>query len=132
MELSDDKFCFVCGPENPAGLKLRFAVNEDERSIATAFIPSKYLQGYAGIVHGGIISAVLDEAMTKLAYSLGYNVVTAKLTVRFKTPLLVGAKVRVKGRLLEVSGKTIAAEAVATLEDKTVIAESEGILMLMK
>ena len=132
MELKDDNHCFVCGQDNTGGLKLSFTVDEAARSISTAFTPSKTHQGYEGVVHGGLISTVLDEAMTKLAFSLGMNAVTGRLTVRFKRPLLVGEKVTVTGRILKESGRAIEAEARAVKEDGTVVAEAEGLLMRVK
>ena len=84
------------------------------------------------MVHGGIISTILDEAMTKLAYSLGMNAVTGKLTVRFKNPLLIGEKVRVTGRVIKESGRTVEASAEAVKEDGTVVAVAEGLLVKVK
>ena len=132
MELRDDKFCFVCGPENPLGLRLHFEVDEGARSIKTVFTPVKAHQGYQDVVHGGLISTVLDEAMTKLAFSLGIDAVTAKLTVRFKRPLMVGERVTVTGRLVKESGRVIEAESSAVKDDGTVVAEGAGLLMRVR
>ncbi len=132
MELDDDLMCFVCGPENQGGLRLEFQLDRESRSLSADFTPAKTWQGYKDVVHGGIISTVLDEAMTKLAYSLGINVVTGKLTVRFKRPLLIGEKVRVTGRIIKESGRTVEAAAEAVKEDGTVVAEAEGLLVKIK
>ena len=132
MELDDDQMCFVCGLENQGGLQLKFHLDKDDRSLSADFTPVKTWQGYKGIVHGGIISTMLDEAMTKLAYSLGMNAVTGKLTVRFKKPLLIGEKVRVTGRIIKESGRTVEAQAIAVKEDGTVVAEAEGLLVKIK
>jgi acyl-coenzyme A thioesterase PaaI-like protein len=132
MELKDDHHCFVCGAENRLGLRLSFVIDVPAKSIKTEFIPAKSHQGYEGIVHGGLISTVLDEAMTKLAFSLGLNAVTGRLTVRFKSPLMVGERVTVTGRLVKESGRAIEAEASAVKDDGTVVAEAEGILMRVR
>lgn len=132
MELKDDRQCFVCGQDNPMGLRLSFEVDEVARTIKTVFNPQKAHQGYEGVVHGGIISSILDEAMANLAFALGYNAVTAKLTVRFKRPLTVGETVTVTGRLTKEAKRAMEAEAVAVKEDGTVIAEAEGLLMVVK
>ncbi len=132
MELDDDRMCFVCGQDNQGGLKLRFHLDRDDKSLSADFTPAKTWQGYKGIVHGGIISTVLDEAMTKLAYSLGMNAVTGKLTVRFKRPLMVGERVRVTGRILKESGHIVEAGAVAVKDDGTVVAQAEGLLVKVK
>lgn len=132
VELDDDQMCFVCGTENQGGLQLKFRLDKDARSLSAAFTPVKTWQGYKGVVHGGIISTVLDEAMTKLAFSLGMNAVTGKLTVRFKKPLMVGEKVVVTGRVVKESGRTVEAVADAVKEDGTVVAEAEGLLVKIK
>ena len=132
MELRDDHHCFVCGQENPGGLRLDFEVDREARSIKTEFTPSKTHQGYVDVVHGGIISTILDEAMTKLAFSLGMDAVTGRLTVRFKRPLMVGERITVTGRILKDSGRAVEAEAVAVKDDGTVVAEAEGLLMKLK
>lgn len=132
MELKDDRQCFVCGQDNPMGLRLVFEVDESARSIKTVFNPQKAHQGYQDVVHGGIVSTILDEAMTKLAFALGYNAVTAKLTVRFKRPLMVGEAVVVTGRLVKEAKRAMEAEAVAVREDGTIIAEAEGLLMVVR
>ncbi len=132
MELKDDRQCFVCGQDNPMGLRLHFEVDESARSIKTVFTPQKVHQGYQDVVHGGIISTILDEAMTKLAFALGYNAVTAKLTVRFKRPLMVGEPVVVTGRLAKEAKRAMEAVAVALKEDGTVVAEAEGLLMVVR
>lgn len=53
--------CFVCGISNPFGLKLRFFQVSPGEVQATVTIP-EYFQGYPGVVHGGIVAAILDEA----------------------------------------------------------------------
>ena len=132
MELDDDQMCFVCGLQNQGGLQLKFHLDKDGRSLSADFTPVKTWQGYKGMVHGGIISTVLDEAMTKLAYSLGMSAVTGKLTVRFKKPLLIGEKVRVTGRIIKDAGRTVEAVADAVKEDGTVVAVAEGLLVKVK
>ncbi len=132
MELKDDHRCFVCGQKNEGGLRLEFEIDAGARSIRTVFVPSRTFQGYVDVVHGGIISTVLDEAMTKLAFSLGMDAVTGRLTVRFKRPLMVGERVTVTGRLVKESGRAIEAVASAVKDDGTVVAEAEGLLMRVK
>jgi len=129
MELRDDGNCFVCGEKNRGGLMLRFVVDEAGRSIMTEFVPTRIYQGYKDVVHGGVISTVLDEAMTKLAFALGMDAVTGKLTVRFKKPLMVGERIVVTGRLVKETGRAIEAEACAIKDDGVVVAEAEALLV---
>jgi hypothetical protein len=76
--------CFVCGKHSKKGLKLKF-VFHDNNSLSGNFKISDEYQGYDKILHGGIISAILDSSMVHLYYMLnGTQLKTAKLNIRFK------------------------------------------------
>lgn len=78
--------CFVCNPEGPDGLRLRFRVQPGGSVVA--FFPCRSLyQSYPETLHGGITSALLDAAMTNALFSIGIVAVTAELTVRFLAPV---------------------------------------------
>lgn len=77
--------CLLCGTKNPWSLKLLF---EFDGSHANAiFKTHPGLQGYKGIVHGGVISAMLDSAMTNCLFFHGVKAVTGELNVKFIQPL---------------------------------------------
>jgi uncharacterized protein (TIGR00369 family) len=130
MNLEDDHYCFVCGEENPSGLHLKFSVNKGK--IQTEFIPRKIHQGYKNIVHGGIISTLLDEAMVKAALMQEMPAVTAEITVRFRNPLMVGEKVIVEAEIKKMNKKIIETSAVMKKEDDTIIAEAHAKLLAYK
>lgn len=129
MKLEDDNYCFVCGKDNPIGLNLIFKIDRKSRTIKTEFIPTKPYQGYKDIVHGGIISTILDEAMVKLAIGLGMNAVTATMDIKFRKPLFVGEKIIVTANIQSEAKRLIEASAKAIKDDGTIIAEGEGKLM---
>jgi uncharacterized protein (TIGR00369 family) len=126
--LQDNQRCYVCGKKNPAGLAVNFDIDRETRSISARFIPSDIHQGYEGIVHGGILSALLDEAMAKLAYSLGLPAVTAEMTVKFKSPAAPGEELSVSGRLTHETHRLIEAEAIIQ-KGSVIIAEAKGKLL---
>jgi uncharacterized protein (TIGR00369 family) len=128
IELKDNDRCFVCGKKNPLGLGVDFEIDARERSIRAKFTPLPDHQGYEGIVHGGILSALLDEAMAKLAFSLGLQIVTAEMTVKFKIPAKPGDELYISGRLLDESKRLISAEAKIE-KGATTIAEASGKLL---
>ncbi len=130
MKLIDDGYCFVCGPRNPIGLKLEFRF--DGKTITTEFIPKKEHQGYLDIVHGGIVSTLLDEAMVKLAIAMDMPAVTARIDVRLKKALAVGEKVNVEAGIIKETRKIIDAYARAVNGDDEVIAEAKGKLVKVK
>jgi uncharacterized protein (TIGR00369 family) len=110
-QLRDNQKCYVCGRKNPAGLAVEFEINAEARSIRAKFIPKEVHQGYEGIVHGGILSALLDEAMAKLAFSLGTPAVTAEISVKFESPASPGEELNISGKLMHETHRLIQAEA---------------------
>jgi len=130
MKLEDDQMCFVCGKKNELGLKLDFMTQYNK--TRAVFIPQKHHQGYKDIVHGGILSAVLDEAMTRLGYELGLNTVTARIEVNFRKPAYVDAKLILEGEIIKEHGKKVFAKSTLTKEDGTLIADATGILVKIK
>jgi uncharacterized protein (TIGR00369 family) len=129
MELTWGDDCFVCGPENGEGLQLRFSVDEAERTIETLWVPREAHHGYTGVVHGGLVATVLDEAVGKLALCLGMPAVTADLSVRFLRPVPTRRPLRVRGRITEVKPRLLVGTAEAVLEDGTLAARAEARLM---
>jgi acyl-coenzyme A thioesterase PaaI-like protein len=126
--LQGDNKCFVCGKKNPDGLQLDFIINREDESISTEFTPTKTYQGFVDIIHGGIITTVLDEAMVKLAFELGINAVTAKMEIRFRRPVLPGERLKIIGKIIKKDKKWVAAEATAA-RNSIIVAEAKGMLM---
>jgi len=121
--------CFVCGENNAGGLRLRFDIDKERQTLKTTFIPQPVYQGYDGVLHGGIISTLLDEAMAKLSYELGYDAVTASLEVRFKKPALILEPLKIFGEITEVNQRLVRAKAKITKEDGTVLATGTSTLL---
>ena len=95
ISASEHPKCLMCGAANPFGMKLRFRVQRD--GAVLALVPCREVfQGYPKILHGGVISAMLDAAMTNALFSIGVIAVTAELTVRFLKPVSInhGAVIR--------------------------------------
>ena len=118
--------CFVCGKNNPGGLQLSFEIDKERQTLKTTFVASPTFQGWDGIVHGGIISTLLDEAMAKLIYELGYQAVTASLEIKFKKPAPILEPLLVYGEITEVNRRLVRAKARVTKEDKTILAEGKS------
>jgi uncharacterized protein (TIGR00369 family) len=96
--------CFVCGAHNQHGLKLRFY--RDGPDVVTEFTPQPEQAGFRGIVHGGIIATVLDEAMFwAAACAKGRFCLAAELSVRFLRKVMVGQKLRVVATMAEDRGR---------------------------
>ena len=117
----DLTMCFGCGHDNPIGLKLKF--DWDGKVARARFTPNNRYQGWSGVVHGGIITAALDEAMAYAAIFDGDNTITAAIEVKFKNlapldkPLVINSSVTKKTRRLVETKATISST------DGTLIAE---------
>jgi acyl-coenzyme A thioesterase PaaI-like protein len=122
MAFETNSNCFVCGGKNPNGLRLNFEIDKERQTLKTIFMASPTFQGWDGIVHGGMISTLLDEATAKLVYELGYPAVTASLEIRFKQPAPILEPLHVFGEITEVSKRLIRAKARITKKDGTILA----------
>ncbi len=90
--------CWVCAPGNEHGLAVEF--NEDDTGAVEGTFPcDEGFTGYPGFLHGGMISVLLDGAMTNCLMARGIPGVTADLQIRFLRPVLIGKPVTVRGWL---------------------------------
>ncbi len=99
--IRDDNYCFACGEKNPIGLKLTIHADENGAYIKDYVVKKEY-QGYQDIVHGGIISTILDELQVYAAGGRGYKTVTAKIEVRFLKPVKVGIPIEARARVVNI------------------------------
>jgi acyl-coenzyme A thioesterase PaaI-like protein len=107
----DDRACFVCGEKNPLGLKLRLRTDPEKGASETEVTFAPHFQGWAGIVHGGLLATVLDEAMIYAVGAKGFLCVTGEMTVRFIKPVSTAVAYALKGRFLEDQGRIVQAES---------------------
>ncbi len=102
--------CFACGAGHPHGLKLKFRGNGNGSVIAD-WTPSTAWEGFQGIIHGGIVSTVLDEAMSKAVAAGAEPALTCHLEVRLRRPVVPGEPMVVRGWVVEKRGRRIQVEA---------------------
>jgi uncharacterized protein (TIGR00369 family) len=110
-DFRDDRVCFVCGEKNPIGLKLRLRTDARRGESSAEVTFRDDFQGWAKVVHGGLLATVLDEAMIYAAGATGRLCVTGEITVRFVKPASTGTLYALKGRFLEDKGRIILAES---------------------
>ena len=120
--LGDDRRCFACGPENPDGLQLQFEYGD--RSARCVVAVKERFKGWTGILHGGIVATLLDEAMAHAAIAAGVRAVTAKLEVRFRKPAPVDVPLILEGTIEKRRGKLL--EATARLSDGAGVVYAQG------
>jgi uncharacterized protein (TIGR00369 family) len=119
--------CLVCGVENTAGLKARFFELENG-DLAGVFSPRPEHQSYPGRLHGGIVSAILDETIGRAVNIADTHTwgVTVELTVKFRKPVPLDDEVRVFGRITRDSSRLFEGTGEVVLRDGSVAAEARG------
>jgi uncharacterized protein (TIGR00369 family) len=122
--MKTNNYCFVFGKENPKGLKAKF-ISYNGKAKAEMILDKEY-QGYSGIIHGGIIAALLDEACAYATISLGYYTVTAEIKIRYKKILKVREKIIIEASAEQIKSKLIQAKAQIKDSKDIIIAEAEG------
>ncbi|MEI7879795.1 MAG: PaaI family thioesterase [bacterium] len=119
------KTCFVCGEDNPHGLRGRSCVEEDR--IVLTHVPREADLGYRHLMHGGISMTLLDEVMTWAAIlTFKRASVAAELTVRLQKPIVVGQKIRVEGWISRAKSRLVETEGRIVDARQTVLATAGG------
>jgi uncharacterized protein (TIGR00369 family) len=118
-----DDFCFACGQQNEGGLRLRPAAGEGRAVVR--WTPPLHYQGYAGVLHGGIIATLLDETMAHAALSLGGRAATAALALDFLKPVMTGRELEVRAGVRERKRRILVMGA-ELIQDGEVRARGEG------
>ena len=108
--------CFVCGQDNPAGMRVVFH-HQRNGEMAAAWTPGSTWEGFSGIVHGGVVSTVLDEAMSKAVAAAGAEALTAELRIRYRRPVRSGTPFRIQGWVVRRTKRLIETEATITDQD---------------
>jgi acyl-coenzyme A thioesterase PaaI-like protein len=130
----NSRMCFVCGLQNPVGLHLAF--HEDHESDpkqirAEIVIPDKY-QGYPGVVHGGILAAILDEVAGRAVLIDGSDedlMVTLKLDMRYRVPTPTETPLTAVGWITRLRASRAQAHGELRLPDGRVSVEADLVLM---
>jgi uncharacterized protein (TIGR00369 family) len=123
--------CFVCGRENPVGLKVRWENHPEAGEIRGTLTVAEHFNGYPGVVHGGIVAALLDETAGRTVLMDGDFddlMVTAKLEVSYRRPTPTDTPLLAVGRLVRRGGTRAEAEAEVRLPDGTVTARAKALL----
>src|SRR5213075_1880525 len=127
LELPHTSGCLVCGRDNPKGLHLHLHVDESSGQIETRFTPAAEHIGFEGIIHGGILATVFDEAMVWAAsWHVRRFCVCGELTVRFRKPALVGKLLLIRASLTSTRGRMLQTKAQITDDTGEIIATAEG------
>ena len=128
LAVREDHWCFGCGRQNPIGLKLSFY--EDGERVWAPWTPLREHQGYEGIVHGGLISTVLDEVMGWAIYVRKLWAVTGTMNVRYRKPVRVGDVLTARAWVETVTGRKVDVRAQLVRDsDDQVLADATALFI---
>ena len=131
FDLDSYRWCFACGSDNPHGLHLKFEQVAGE--AVAQFVPQKRHQGWDGLVHGGIILTLLDEALAYAAiFASGRPAVTAQMQARIRKPCPVGQVLTATGRMTRQKLGVVLGEAKLVGADGELYADGSGKFLLLK
>jgi len=129
----NSKMCFICGLENPIGLHLH--IYEIEPGvIETTYIAPEYFQGYPGVLHGGIVGALIDEISARAQMDSDPNnprfMFTAKLEVKYRQNVPIGKLLKIIGKAGKSKSKSAEAWAgIYDAETNELLAEGNTLLI---
>jgi uncharacterized protein (TIGR00369 family) len=123
--------CFGCGDDNPAGLQLKFFVDEAERVLCRVRLAAQF-QGPPGHAHGGIIATLLDEAMSKANRHRNIVAMTRHMSIDYRRPVPLETDLVLEG-WSEDAGSTSGRKHQCSAEIRdasgTVLASATGIFI---
>lgn len=130
VELADTaNGCFVCGPENPIGLKVEFRL--EDMVCRGEFTPGPEHMGYDAVTHGGILFSLLDDVMANWLWLQGEQCFTARAEVRYRAPVPVGTPLLLEGRQIRRKGRLAVIEGqILNRDTGDVLVETRGSFML--
>lgn len=123
--------CFVCGAQNHRGLRIEFRP-DGANGVEANWQPSADWEGFRGIVHGGVVSTVLDEAMSKAVIASRTEALTAELRVRFRKPVESAQCLGVRGWVRHRAKRRIETEAVLTAADGSELAHAWAVFLALR
>lgn len=119
--------CVMCGTANPHSLRLKFSSDTDG-NVYSQFSGNIYLQGYPGILHGGVIGSLLDSAMTNCLFNKKIEAVTGELTIKFHQSIPCDAKLDIKANVKSDMNPLYVVQAIIQWQGK-LMASSEAKFM---
>jgi acyl-coenzyme A thioesterase PaaI-like protein len=127
----NSRMCFICGVENPIGLKLKI-YQASPGVIETTYTAPEHFQGYPGVLHGGIVASILDEISGRALMgdaSAPRFMYTGKLQVRYRRNVPIGKPLRIVGKAIKSKVKSAEGWAGIYDQDGNLLAEASTLLI---
>lgn len=122
--------CFGCSPHNPRGLQLAF-LKVDRGLVEASYVAAPDLCGMAGVIHGGVQAAILDEAMGFAVHAAfddreETNVATIELSLKYRRPAPTGQPLLVRARFVRAEARDVWVTGEIRGADGTLCTEAES------
>lgn len=124
--------CFVCGRENDMSLKMTWYNDDDAGKVRATLVVPEHFNGYPGIVHGGILAAILDETSGRAIMLNGdfdNFMVTLKLEITYRRPTPTETPLEITGWLIRKGANRAQVAGDIRLPDGTVTAECTAVVV---
>jgi acyl-coenzyme A thioesterase PaaI-like protein len=130
MKQPNSNHCFVCGRNNPYGLHLKFYESSPGEVIVEYTVPEQF-QGYPGVVHGGVVAAILDEVTgrTQMGGDPPRFMFTARLDIRYRKNVPTGKPLKIVGQARTRRERTATSSGQIYGPDGELLAEAEAVLV---
>ena len=126
LQLPHTAGCIACGPANPHGLHLALFV-DPAGAVHTRYTPRPEHIGFQGVLHGGVLATVVDEAMVWCATWSGKRFcLCGELSVRYRAPAVIGRPVTVVARVLFARPRLLLTNAEVRDAAGALVAEAAG------
>lgn len=129
---ANSRHCFLCGLQNDVGLKMRWYADYDAQRVTSTVTIPEHFNGYPGVVHGGIVAAMLDETAGRAVMLNGDHDdlrVTLKLNVTYRQPTPTQTPLTISGWVLKQRQSRAQVAAEIRLADGTVTAECTAVVV---
>ena len=133
LQMNETERKLLAEEEKKYGTKLMEMPKDQKYGMCFACGPKPEHQSYNGRMHGGLITVLLDEIMGNYLFKKeGVPAYTARIDLRFRTPVQIGTTIRCEGHEVKRKGRLVVMEGVIINPDGTVAAEATSTLMLEK
>jgi uncharacterized protein (TIGR00369 family) len=118
--------CFGCGPANPGGLQMEFYSDRD--AIVSWLTVPEHLSGWNSLVHGGVVSTILDEVMGRaVIFMLKSLPMTKSMKIDYLKPIYVGTELKAVGRVIEKGERDALLEGIIYDESGDICTRTEAV-----
>lgn len=113
------------------GFGIHFTPQEDGW-LTASYTFNSLKQGPPGIVHGGALASVLDEAMTAAVFAAGQPAFTVNLSLDYRVAVMVGTPVILQGRVDVIDRRKLYTLGRVLLPDGTTAVDAKALFLAQR